>query len=292
LPNAVLGDALRGGIVFKLSPTGAETILYNFCALSGCADGNQPLAGLIPDKMGNLYGTTAMGGTYNLGTVFRLTPSGVETVLHSFGGADGAVPWAGLVIDGRGNLYGTTYSGGDLSLCGGQGCGTVFKVTPNGTESVLYSFCSQQGETCTDGTNPRVSLLLDSKGNLYGTADLGGTTGNGIVFRISPKGVETVIHSFAGYPDDGGRPIAGVIMDSVGNLYGTTYQGGTDNDGSVFEISRTGAVSLLHSFSDDGNDGFWPAGNLLLDSAGNLHGTASYGGADHSGGGIAFTITP
>jgi uncharacterized repeat protein (TIGR03803 family) len=284
--------AHNGGTVFKISPSGTETILYNFCTLSDCTDGNQPLAGLIHDKAGNLYGTTAIGGTYNLGTVFKLTPSGVQTVLYSFGGIDGSVPWAALVMDGQGNLYGTTYSGGDLSLCNGQGCGTVFKLAANGTESVLYSFCSQQGATCTDGTNPRSGLLLDKKGNLYGTADLGGTTGNGMVFRISPQGVETVVHSFAGYPDDGGRPLAGLVMDSAGTLYGTTYQGGTDNDGAVFKIRNTGAVALLHSFSDDGTDGFWPVGTLLLDSAGNLKGTASYGGADHTDGGTVFTIAP
>lgn len=284
--------AHNGGVVFKVALNGRETILYNFCSLANCADGNQPLAGLVRDKAGNLYGTTLIGGAQNLGTVFKLTPSGVETVLHSFGGSDGSSPWAGLVMDGQGNLYGTTYTGGDLSLCNGLGCGTVFKVAANGTETVLHSFCSQQGTSCTDGMNPRSGLLRDKQGNLYGTAYYGGTAGNGIVFKLALDGTETVVYNFQGTPNDAGHPVGGLLMDSAGNLFGTTYQGGIYNDGSVFEINNSGTETVLHSFGATGSDGFWPMGNLLLNSAGNLVGATNSGGATSGAHGMVFTLTP
>lgn len=281
-----------GGTVFRISPEGKETILYNFCSLTNCADGNEPVAGLIRDKAGNFYGTTEAGGAGNVGTVFKLSPTGVETVLHSFSGTDGSSPLSSLVMDAAGNLYGTTWTGGDLNFCSEQGCGTVFKVTPEGTETVLYSFCSGETETCTDGQLPPAGLILDKAGNLYGVTNVGGTNGLGIIFRISSTGVETILHNFAGYPNDGEHPLGGLIMDSARNLYGTTYEGGTDNDGVVFKLNGAGTLSLLHSFEPSGTDGFWPFGSLLMDSAGNLYGTTDEGGADHTGGGTVYEITP
>src|SRR5262249_50663939 len=154
-----------GGIVFKVTPGGTETVLYSFCAQAGCADGSNPRAGVVIDAQGNLYGTTFHGGAQNAGVVFKVTPAGSETVLYSFcsqsGCTDGSHPQAGVVLDANGNVYGTTDTGG------ANGKGTVFKVTPAGTETVLHSFCSQS--RCADGASPQAALTLDANGNLFGT---------------------------------------------------------------------------------------------------------------------------
>ena len=178
------------------------------------------------DGSGNLYGTTAAGGTSNKGTVFKITPNGPESVLYSFAGVpDGQYPNAGLIMDGSGNLYGTTLVGG------ANGPGTVFKITPNGTESVLYSFANGS-----DGQDPYAGLIMDGSGNLYGTTVYGGTSNNGTVFKITPNGTESLLYSF-GTGSDGQYPNAGLIMDVSGNLYGTTYNGGTNGVGTVFKIN-------------------------------------------------------
>ena len=200
-----------------------ESVLYSF---GTGIDGQNPYAGLIQDASGNLYGTTLYGGTNNLGTVFKVTPAGVETVLYSFGtGTDGQYPRAGLIQDASGNLYGTTMQGGTKNK------GTVFKVTPAGVETVLYSF-----GTGTDGQTPFAGLIQDASGNLYGTTFEGGTNGLGTVFKVTPVGVETVLYSF-GAGIDGQTPYARLIQDASGNLYGTTFQGGTNGLGTVFKIS-------------------------------------------------------
>jgi uncharacterized repeat protein (TIGR03803 family) len=180
--NVEPGTVSGGGVVFKLAPNGTETVLYNFCAQSGCADGVHPDAGLVMDAAGNLYGTTPAGGSKYNGVVFKLAPNGTETVLHIFcsqsGCTDGALPYAGLATDAAGNLYGTTAAGG---VSGG---GVVFKLAPDGTETVLYNFCSQS--SCTDGSEPRAGLILDAAGNLYGTTHTGGNNGGGVVFIVTP----------------------------------------------------------------------------------------------------------
>lgn len=161
-------------------------MLHSFCKQSGCKDGRNPFAGLVFDHKGNLYGTTLYGGASNYGTVFKVTASGKETVLYSFCKqsecADGADPRAVLVFDQEGNLYGAT------SVGGAHDNGTVFKLTPSGKESVLYSFCAQV--YCPDGARPYAGVVLDSKGNLYGTTYFGGTAGGtfdgGIVFKLVP----------------------------------------------------------------------------------------------------------
>ena len=188
------------------------------------------MAGLLQDASGNLYGTTFAGGTNGYGTVFKVTPAGVETVLYSFsGGTDGQYPQAGLIQDASGNLYGTTYG---IDLYGGTNSnGTVFKVTPSGVGTVLYSF-----GTGTDGNYPYAGLIQDASGNLYGTTTGGGANNKGTVFKVTPAGVETVLHSF-GTGTDGRYPYAGLIQDTSGNLYGTTHGGGTNNIGTVFKIS-------------------------------------------------------
>jgi uncharacterized repeat protein (TIGR03803 family) len=234
--TAFLGGASGNGTVFKLSTTGVETVLYSF---TGGADGAQPVAGVIRDAKGNLYGTTQAGGDltcgapYGCGTVFKLDTTRKETVVYSFTGADGDRPTAGLFMDGSYNLYGTTYVGGDLNCLSG-GCGTVFKLSSTGKETVLHSFADG-----TDGGLPYAGLIRDGNGNLYGTTAGGGNPwcGCGTVFKLSKTGQETVLYTFTGGAD-GGSPVAGVIRDAQGNLYGTTSRGGVVyNGGTVFKLT-------------------------------------------------------
>jgi uncharacterized repeat protein (TIGR03803 family) len=218
------GGSHNLGTVFKVDINDNSTVLYSF---SG-PDGQDPtLAGVVRDLAGNLYGTTFSGGQYGNGVVFKLTPSGTESVLHSFSGTpDGAQPWASLVRDNAGNLYGTT-------LGGGSGAGTVFGISPSGAESVLHSFGGSS-----DGADPYAPLLIDSEGNLYGTTAFGGHYNQGTVFKIDALGNETILYSFTG-ASDGAQPWAGLIMDTAGNLYGTTVHGGSPNCncGTVFKLT-------------------------------------------------------
>jgi len=278
------GTTLQGGTdyffgtVFELTPDGTETVLYSF---TGGSDGGQPGASLVKNS-GNLYGTTELGGSsscnggFGCGTVFEVAPDGAETVLHAFtGGRDGAFPWAGLLMDSAGNLYGTTVQGGNTSCNDRYGCGTVFKLAPDGTESVLHSFCSENN--CTDGYFPLGGgLIEDSAGNLYGTTNLGGRHDGGIIFEIAPDGTETVLHSFGNSPD-GGHPFGGLIKDSAGNFYGTTTVGGSYDKGTVFELAPDGSETVLYSFKG-GSDGDDPYAALIEDKAGNLYGTTEDGG--------------
>jgi uncharacterized repeat protein (TIGR03803 family) len=199
-----------------------------------------------------------------------LVTSGLQAqtfnILHSFAGSDGSGPLAGLAIDSKGNLYGTTSSGG------AHGSGVVFRANGSGQERVLYSF----GSIVNDGASPESSLIFDASGNLYGTTFSGGASGNGTVFRLTPKGVETVLYNFAGGAD-GANPEARLAMDKSGNLYGTSTAGGTAGDGTVFEISKAGQHSVLYNFAG-GNDGTVPVAGVTLDAKGNLYGTTSTGG--------------
>jgi uncharacterized repeat protein (TIGR03803 family) len=264
------------GVVFKVSATGSETILYTF---AGGADGGKPQAGLLLAPLGYYYGTTYSGGAFGQGVVFKLKGS-IETVVHSFGGADGSHPAAGLIRDKAGNFYGTTYYGG------AAGGGTVFKIDTTGTETVLYSFSGGA-----DGKWPQGRLVLDTLGNLYGTTFGGGIVncdkglhGCGVVFKLDTTGTETVLYTFTG-GTDGGSPMAGLVRDGGGNLYGTTNAGGTANCplngsagcGVVFKVSKTGTMTVLHTFVN--SDGSNPAADLIRDSAGNLYGTTQTGGA-------------
>ncbi len=264
-----------------------ETVLHSF---GNGTDGEGPQAGLVQDDAGNLYGTTAVGGIHQYGTVFELSPreggGWIETVLHSFNrnGTDGAYPYAGLVLDAAGNLYGTTTSGG-IHTCDGiyAGCGTIFELSPRQgggwTETVLHSFGS-----LADGYYPYAGLIFDSHGNLYGTTFGGGIHGYGTAFELTPREgggwTETVLHSF-GNGTDGVSPDAGLIFDSLGNLYGTTNSGGIHNAGTAFELSpREGGgwtETVLHSFGN-GSDGANPDAGLVLDGHGNLYGTTLAGG--------------
>jgi len=271
--TTVYGGASSFGTVFKVTPSGSETVLYSF---TGGSDGSNPNGGLIADGAGNLYGTATFGGASGAGTVFRLSPSGVLTVLHSFAWSDGAFPYARLLADNAGNLYGTTVNGG------GASCGTVFKLAPDGTMTVLYSFaCSA------DGGAPYGGLIADSAGNLYGTTSGGGASSAGTVFKLTPSGTETVLYSFSGSPD-GASPHAGLTADSAGNFYGTTVHGGMSNAGTVFKLALGGTESVLYSFTC-GTDGANPNAALLMDSAGSLYGTSPGGCAASNG--TVFKVT-
>ena len=218
------GSNLGSGTVFKVTPQGKETVLYRF---TGGNDGENPQAQLIQASDGNLYGTTYQGGNNGVGTVFKVTLQGQETVLHRFTGiTDGAYP-NGLIQAKDGNFYGTTINGGATNK------GTVFKVTPQGQETVLYKFAGVN-----DGEYPFAGLLQASDGNFYGTTQWGGsaTNGSGTIFRITPQGVETVLYSFTD-ASIGANPEAGLIQASDGNFYGTTSGGGATNNGSVFKIT-------------------------------------------------------
>jgi uncharacterized repeat protein (TIGR03803 family) len=258
------GGSSGRGTVFKITPSGTESVLYSFPA--GSSD---PYTGLIQGSDGNFYGTTGAGGANDDGTVFKITPNGTETILHTFAktGSDGETPYAGLIQGSDGNLYGTTYFGG------AYGFGTVFKVTPGGTETVLYSFAGGS-----DGEHPYAAVIQGSDGNFYGTTYQGGTGGYGTVFMLTPGGSETVLYSFAGGSSDGTYPEAGLTQDSDGNFYGNTLQGGASGLGTVFKLTPSGTETVLHAFAGAG-DGANPSANLVLGSDGNLYGTTGAGGA-------------
>jgi uncharacterized repeat protein (TIGR03803 family) len=224
------GGAFAAGIVFKLDATGQETVLYNFTL---GVDGGWPLAGLVRDKAGNLYGTASGGGNVpcgGCGVVFRLDSADHETVLYSFtGGADGSTPHGGLIRDGAGNLYGTTAFGGSTTACNGNGCGTVFKLDPTGHETILHSF------TGNDGEEPWAGVVRDGLGNLYGTTSLGGAYTYGTIFKLDTAGKESVLFSFSDYVS-GGSPLYTLLMDAVGDIYGTTSAGGPSGGGVVFKL--------------------------------------------------------
>lgn len=268
------------GIVFKLTPSGTETVLYSFKGNMGGGPSGFPPSSLIIDAAGNLYGTTHFGGgsgncKKGCGTVFKLTPQGSMTILHAFSGspADGSAPMAGLIMDSTGNLYGTTCQGGR------HGDGTVFKIAPSGVETVLQSFFGSP----MDGSCPAARLDIDASGDLYGTTWFGGDYGDGTAFKVAPSGVESILHSFAGAPTDGRGPLARLILDSAGSLYGTTSQGGARNDGTVFKISPSGVETILHSFSGAPSDGGDPSASVTFAPNGNLFGTTSGGGAHNWG---------
>lgn len=290
-----------------------EKVLYSFNDLS--KGGYLPQSGLIFDASGNLYGTTTFGGDLTFcggsgcGTIFELTKvDGIwaMSVLHSFGsGTDGAEPYAGLTFDASGNLYGTTEYGGNgtCSIGGAAGCGTVFELSPKAgggwTEKILHSF----NDNGTDGYDPVGGLILDAAGNLYSTTIYGGAGGSGTVFKLSPAAdghwTETVLHGFAG-GDDGRAPCASLIFDAAGDLYGTTYGGGSYEWGTVFELTPAAGgkwrESVLHSFNDSGSDGAGPFASLIFDGSGNLYSSTLFGGtevcSDSNGCGTVFELSP
>lgn len=266
------------GTVFRLTPTGTETTLLSFTNKS---DGGYPFAALIQDKAGNLYGTTYEGGVSNDGVVFKLAPDGTETILHAFNGQDGQYLYGGVTIDGKGNLFGTTFQGGT----GGKG--VVFKIAPDKTFTVLHNFSG------TDGAGSKAGLVKDAAGNLYGTTQQGGGSGAGTVFKLAPDRTLTMLHSFT-QQSDGGFPTAAPILDVAGNLYGTTSAGGAGtNAGVVYKVTPTGTLTVLHTFLGDPVDGGVPVAGLIADGQGNLYGTTSAGSKGSSvRAGTVFKLAP
>jgi uncharacterized repeat protein (TIGR03803 family) len=268
------------GTVFKIDKTGKHTVLHRF---TGGVDGKNPYAGLTRDATGNLFGTTAGGfvdGAPPFGGVFKLDTTGRLTSLYEFkGGTDGAFATGGLIRDASGNFYGVTDEGGTF------GFGTVFKLDSTGKETTLYSFSGVP-----DGENPLYeNLVMDAKGNLYGTTYGGGVSNQGTVFKINvATGVEEVLYSFAG-GTDGALPYSGLVFDRAGNLYGATSNGGGAFYGTIFKIDPTGRETLLYKFAG-GDDGIFPMGGLVRDAKGNLWGTTLYGGTN--GLGTVFKVTP
>lgn len=227
------GGSRNDGTLFRVTPAGDFTSIYSFCSSFPCTDGQWPVAGLITGSDGNFYGTTSLGGANQLGTVFKLTPAGELTTLYSFCNvgacSDGADVFGGLVESG-GNFFGTTFQGGN------SGGGTVFMLTPSGVLTTLYNFCSEGGDSCTDGLYPQPGVIVGSDGNLYGTTRYGGANYFGTAFRLTPSGVLTVLYSFCSQPGcaDGANPTS-PLLESGGNFYGTTFGG----NGTVFELSTS-----------------------------------------------------
>ena len=288
------GGGGNSGTVFELTPNAdgswTESLLYS--------SGGNPQASLIFDQVGNLYSTEFSGGDQFDGAVFEMTPNGdgswTESTLYSFCQLrrckDGEYPWSALVFDQRGNLYGTTQFGGKY------GFGVVFELIPNpdGTwaEKVLYSFNDKGGAA------PAAGLIFDAKGNLYGTAAGGGAHGDGVAFMLTPNPdgswKHKVLHHFTA-GEDGGGPVAGLIFDTAGNLYGTTSGGGVHGAGVIFELTPNPNGSwkekVLHQFTG-AKDGSSPQAGVILDQAGNLYGTTTYGGAADCDCGLAFKLSP
>lgn len=310
-----VGGSGGSGTVFRLSPEGSDWVLNVLYSFTGGSDGGEPEAGLMFDRAGNLYGTTTQGGELNCGgiypngcgTVFELQPPQTrctaepcpwrETVLHTFiGGTDGAFPVNGdLVFDQAGNLYGTTAGGGPPSN-GSFGYGTVFKLSPSGSgwnESVLYKFTG-----ASDGGTPEARVIFDPAGNLYGTTTQGGAPdcapipGCGTVFELSPSGsgwTESVLYSLTG-GTDGWYPIAGLVFDQSGRLYGAAALGGESDGGTVFQLTPSNGswmLDTIHSFTGE----FGPYDSLIIDGVGNLYGAAPSDNHEHDAGSV-FQLMP
>ncbi len=321
LKNALLSFLSSGLLMILMQPGIADAQLtelyafqYNAAATSNFPDGENPMAELIQGADGNYYTTTNTGGggtcpgevegqIPGCGEVLKITPGGNLSVLYSFtyDSATSTAPdgWeleAGLVQAKDGNFYGVASIGGaDNPVCGTSGCGTVFKLTPSGTLNVLHAFCGANGcgSLATDGSIPLGRLVLGTNGKLYGTTSSGGPNNGGTAFSISTSGGGyTVLHKFTGNlgGGDGGNPLAGLVLASDGNFYGTTEVGGTggldQGEGTVFKMTFAGKITILHSFvgSDgSGADGSYPRGALVEASDGNLYGTCSNGGANNAG---------
>jgi len=280
------GTTFYGNTVFKINKAGKKTVLHAFGA-----EGVNPNAALVMDSAGNLYGT-ATGGGFSPGTVFKVDKTGQATILYNFtGGLDGGSPTGRLVRDHAGNLYGTTAAGGDPNCNGGKGCGVVFKLDTIGGLTPLHQFAGTP-----DGAFPLAGLVRDASGNLYGTTSAGGDAAClcGTVFELDTSSKETVLHSFTGSAvgGDGGQPLADLLRDAKGNLYGTTSSGGAHNDGTVFKLDAAGEETVLYSFAG-GTNGANPHAGLVRDAAGTLYGTTYGGGgcgSQNQGCGIVFKL--
>jgi uncharacterized repeat protein (TIGR03803 family) len=287
------------GAVVKITPAGVLSVLYSFpfdSSNNTTPNGMFPVAGLVQGPDGNFYGVASGGGSsgtdfcqpspgiFGCGTVFKITPGGTLTLLHSFCGGygcesappDGADPRGRLVYSG-GYYYGTTQQGGLYN--GEYNAGTIFRISPSGAYEIMHTFSGNSGTG--DGAGPEAGLTLASDGNFYGTTQFGGTSGNGTVFKMTPAGTVTILYSFASDDTNGTEPLSALIQASDGNLYGTCYSGGADEAGTVFRISKAGAIKKLYDFV--GTAGSYPQAGVIQASDGNLYGTAGGGGGDDSG---------
>lgn len=276
------GGSANSGTVFKTTTGGNNglTTVVNFTSDEIASD-----SGLVQGLDGDFYGTTIYGGTNDAGMIFKLTPSGVLTVLHSFSVTDGNgyYPIGQLVQSSSGVLYGTTLKGGadaHVSKCYDNGCGTIFEITPAGEFTLLHSFISS------DGGESYAPLTIGSDGNFYGTASTHGEYQVGTVFEMNSSGTLTVLHSFDN--TDGSEPMGGLVQGANGNFYGTTYRGGSSGAGTVFEITSSGVFTILHDFAGPG-DGAQPDGTLIQGTDGNFYGTTY---DNDQGAGNVFEITP
>jgi uncharacterized repeat protein (TIGR03803 family) len=282
--TAALTLAITLVVVTCAPPVHAQSTFKLLYTFSGPPNAGQPFSNLVRLPSGKLYGTTIGGGTFKYGTVFELA-NRKQTVLYSFtGGIDGEQPYAGLIQDAVGNLYGTTYGSSSTATFG-----AVFKLDTNGNLTVLHSFLGG-----TDGANPYAGVIRDAAGNLYGTTYRGGSFDQGTVFKIDAAGNETLLYTFTGGAD-GANPVGGLFEDKAGNLYGTTFGGGLNNqsNGTLFKIDTTGTFSVLHTFLgtsgtrlDCGN----PFAGVLQDKAGNFYGSTLQGGTND--GGCLFRLAP
>jgi len=285
LYSAINNDGTANvGTVYKITTGGTLSTVYSFCQLTSCDDGSDPEGGVTLGFDGDLYGTTKIGGKDGAGTVFKVTPLGVLTTLYSFtNGTDDSVPVYTTIQGQDGNMYGVSEA-----EYNGQ-YGALFRISPTGVFKVLADF------NYTDGSLPNLPTQ-GTDGNFYGTTQYGGKSNLGVVYKITPAGKITVLHNFAGYPSDGTRPIGILVQGPDGNFYGTTYQGGTYNEGTIFKITPGGVLTELHSFtygqstSTNLYDGQLPEAGLTVGTDGNFYGTTLNGGMTNYG--TIFKITP
>ena len=272
--------ALAATLALAFVSRTAEAQFTTLHVFNGSPDGATPGGGLIRGADGNFYGSTQSGGTADLGTIYRITPAGVTTILHSFLGPEGADPFGELVRGTDGNFYGTTALGGSAQPFNGPG--VIFRMTPAGAFTVLHIFDGVNGQ------RPTAGLVQGPDGNFYGVTPRSGATNNGVIFRITPGGVYTVLRSFTGA--DGSVPSGALIVGPGNNLFGVTAGGGTANGGTVYRITPAGVFTSLHSFTFAAGDGNNPLGALVVGADGNFYGTTEFGGT--AGGGTTYRMTP
>ncbi|HEX4159569.1 MAG TPA: choice-of-anchor tandem repeat GloVer-containing protein [Rhizomicrobium sp.] len=266
-PAALLGSAIALAAFAAGAQAAGFTVLHDFAGPP--SDGSYPYNNVTFDGGGNLFGASNLGGNANSGTIFKITPHGTETLLHSFDGGDGGSdPNGGVTVDPSGNLYGTTTFGGSNGCR--NGCGVLYELAADGTYTVIHTF-----DVSTDGEWPVGTLARDKNGNLFGVAGGGGPNNGGTVFEYSARGAFIVLHAFGG--SDGFQPVGNLMLDKDNRLYGVTNSGGADQYGTVFKLSPKGELTTLYSFTG-GNDGGYPTGGVDRDEAGNFYGATNLAG--------------
>ncbi len=305
------GGASGYGTIYRLAPDGSGgwtyKVLHTFCTKAGCPDGGRSFAaltyqgqasGALYDGTAPLYGATTGGGSQSQGVVFSLTPGAMKwsiKVLHNFctraSCADGAQIYAPLTIDGSGTIFGVTSLGGSASH------GTVFQLAHTGSgwkESVLHSFCAGGG-FCADGDDPLGALVIDGSGDLVGVTYFGGAHAKGSLFKLTPNGAHSIfatLYSFCALAScaDGQHPQGGAVLDAQGRLFGTTYDGGSANKGTVYKLSVNGTLTTLLSFGAGASAGSYPVASLTMGASGTLYGATATGGTNDLG--LFYSVAP